>query len=134
MLPDASQYYEWEGTGGPTVIRVLDPLLLAEQKDLFYGLVDRLANAPEPRQVALNLANLHVIRSTMIGVLINFQRKLKDAGGSVKLCCIDPDVLNVFNLTRMDQIFDIRKSERDAIDAFQGRSRGGWISRIFGRH
>src|SRR5262245_21781621 len=131
MSHDPSQWYQVGETEGVSTVTVHDPQLLLEGKETFYHLADRPAGAAGPHHVVLNLQNLRHFQSAMLAVLINFQKRVRESGGDVKVCCIDPDVYKVFLLTKMDQIFDIRKTEQEAVAAC--RSKGpSWISKIFG--
>ncbi|HEV3122339.1 MAG TPA: STAS domain-containing protein [Isosphaeraceae bacterium] len=38
--------------------------------------------------------------------------------GKLKLCCIHPDLLEVFRITRLDQVFEIFDEEQEALDKF----------------
>jgi anti-sigma B factor antagonist len=38
--------------------------------------------------------------------------------GKLKLCCIHPDLLEVFRITRLDQVFEIYSDEQAALDKF----------------
>jgi anti-sigma B factor antagonist len=131
MLQDPSQAYQVGESDGVSVLTIADPELLLDGKEIFYEVAGRLATAHEGGRVVLNLQNLHHFQSAMLGVLINAQKRVRDAGGSVKVCCLDPEVYKVFLLTKMDQIFDIRKTEHDAVAAFQHKG-PSWISKIFG--
>jgi anti-sigma B factor antagonist len=38
--------------------------------------------------------------------------------GKLKLCCIHPDLLEVFRITRLDQVFEIHADEQAALQKF----------------
>lgn len=48
------------------------------------------------------------IDSTGLGVLITIYKKCEEVQGSFKLLSIAPQVMKVFQLTRLDKVFDIR--------------------------
>ena len=127
-----SAYYRSAQTDGVTIITILDPEFLCDEREQLYSLADSLGSDAEPKDVVLNLENVRVFKSIMLGVMINFQKRLKDKGKALKLCCVDPDVLRVFKLTKMDQIFDIQPSEHVAIKSTQGKSGGAWFSKVLG--
>ena len=127
-----SSYYRSAQTDEVTIVTILDPELLCDERERFYGLADNLGSNGASKGVVLNLENLRSFKSMMLGVLINFQKRLKDQGKGLKLCSVDADVLRVFELTKMNQIFDIQPTENAAIKSIQGKPAGTWISKIFG--
>ena len=131
-MPPDSTLYQAAQTDGVSIITVLDPELLKDAKETFYGLAERLGSDATSQGVVLNLTNVRVFQSTMLGVMINFQKRLKEHDKGLRLCSLDPQVLRVFQLTKMDQIFDIQATEQAAIRSIQGKSGSGWLSKILG--
>ena|SRR5437588_106168 len=131
MTRDLAQYVGISDADGTTLIKILDPLVLSDDKAALYSLAEGAGGASLSSQVVLNLENVRALQSVMIATLINFQKKVREQGGSLKICCIDPHVMRLFELTRMDQILDLRKDIPDAIQSF-GSSSSGWMSRLFG--
>jgi anti-sigma B factor antagonist len=127
-----SSHYRTSQTDGVTIITILDPELLCDEREKLYALADSLGSDTESKAVVLNLENVRAFKSIMLGVMINFQKRLKDQGKALKLCCVDPDVLRVFKLTKMDQIFDIQPNEQVAVASTQGKSGGTWFSKVLG--
>jgi anti-anti-sigma regulatory factor len=54
----------------------------------------------------------------MLGKLLMVKRRMESKGGKLKLCNLDPEVLEAFRSTNLDHILDIRDSELDALKAF----------------
>lgn len=127
-----STLYQTAKTEGYAIVTVLDPELLKGEKDSFYGLADSLSSDDSTLGVILNLSQVHVFQSTMLGVMINFQKRLRERDKSLRLCAVDAHVLRVFELTKMDQIFDIQPTEQAAIQSLQGKSGSGWLSKLRG--
>jgi anti-anti-sigma factor len=130
MTHDAAQFIGMTNSDGTSIVKILDPQVLADEKAALYALADGSAGTHLSSQVVLNLENVHSLKSVMIATLITFQKKIRERGGSLKICCIDPEVMRLFELTRMDQILDLRGDERDAVQSFE--SSGGWMGRLFG--
>jgi anti-sigma B factor antagonist len=139
MSQDSPQPYQVDQVEGVTVVKVVGNQIAPDTKDALYAVAEGSTGTARPRQVVLNMANVRILNSAAIGILINFQRKVRDAGGTLEICAIDPYVLDLFRLTKMDQVLDIHGTQQDAIDAFHGKARpsssGGkrsWFARIFG--
>ncbi|MBX3724032.1 MAG: STAS domain-containing protein, partial [Turneriella sp.] len=70
-------------------------------------------------RIVLNLQDVPFIDSTGIGMVLLFQKNLKDAGGGLKLVKLTPSVEQVFRLTRLIQIVEIFDSDEAAIASFR---------------
>ncbi len=59
------------------------------------------------------------LSSAVLGKLIALHKSLRANKGSLKLCSIAPPVHEVFEITRLDKVFDIHKTETEALDSFR---------------
>ena len=50
--------------------------------------------------------------------LISLQKKVTLKGGKLKLAGIRDSIMEVFHITKLDEVFDIYKTEGAAVDAF----------------
>lgn len=72
-------------------------------KEKIYELIDN-----GEKRFLLNFKNCTFIDSTGLGVLVGIHKKCTEIGGSLVLSSIvDPKVLKIFKLTRLDRIFNI---------------------------
>lgn len=55
----------------------------------------------------LNFSKCNFIDSTGLGVLVSTYKKCKNVNGSLKLYSINEQVMRVFNMTRLDKVFEI---------------------------
>ena len=139
MTQRSEGYFRQELIDGVMTVVILDSEIIPESKEELFAIADRLSESGATKWVVLNLANVQTIRSAAIGILIHFQKRVRDAGGTLKICRVHPDILRIFELTRTDQVFDIEERQRDAIEVFHGRSRPrrdgqrSWFSRLIGK-
>jgi anti-anti-sigma factor len=84
--------------------------------------------AAAERKLLLNFDRVTFMSSAMIGQIMKLYKKAKADGIALKLCCIDPTIMEVFKITRLDKLLDIRKTEADAIAAF-GPPRKSWLGK-----
>jgi anti-anti-sigma factor len=131
MEQDPAPHFDLRRTDGVAVLTVHGDEIFPEARAPLLEAADGLAGAPEPRQLVLNLENLRRIDSVTIAVLVTFQKRVREAGWSLKVCAADPHVLGVFRVTRLDGMMELHESLRHAVDAYLGRG-GSWASRIFG--
>ena len=110
---------EVEDIGEVTVVNFIDRKILDEQniqkigEDLF-SLVDELGR----RKILLNFGNVEYLSSAALGKLITLNNKVSKAGGKLILCNIDPQIYEVFEITRLNKLFTIQKDEQSGLQAF----------------
>lgn len=70
------------------------------------------------RSVVLNFTHVEFLSSAALGKLLTLDRRVKACKGQLKLCCIRPEILEVFHITKLNKVFDIRPDEPSAVAAF----------------
>jgi anti-sigma B factor antagonist len=70
------------------------------------------------RKLLLNFGNVEFLSSAALGKLITLNKKLLAAKGRLILCNIDPQIHEVFEITKLDKFFNIQKEEQTALQAF----------------
>ena len=110
---------EVEDIGDVTVINFVDRKILDEQNiqvigEQLFGLVDQEGK----RKLLLNFGNVEYLSSAALGKLITLNKKLQGAGGRLILCNIDPQIYEVFEITKLDKFFNIQKEEQAALQSF----------------
>jgi anti-sigma B factor antagonist len=68
--------------------------------------------------LVLDLSRLRFVDSAGLGALISCLRKLNARRGDLKLAGMSTAVRGVFELVRMDRVFDILPTSEDAVRAF----------------
>jgi anti-sigma B factor antagonist len=69
----------------------------------------RLAREDCAAHLCLDLKGIEYITSSMLETLIQMHRKLKDGGGRLILRNLQPQVRDVFEVTKLDELFEIHK-------------------------
>src|SRR5215813_13012952 len=110
---------EVEDIGEVTVVNFTDRKILDEQNiqiigEQLFSLVDEDGR----RKILLNFGNVEYLSSAALGKLITLNKKLQTAGGKLILCNIDPQIHEVFEITKLDKFFKIMKEEQAALQAF----------------
>ena len=70
-------------------------------------------------KILLNFDNVEFMSSAALNKLISLNNKVKAANGRLKLCSLRAEIKEVFTITKLDRVFDLRKTELDAISAFK---------------
>lgn len=110
---------EVEDIGDVCVVNFVDRKIIDEQNIQAIGeelnsLVDDFGR----RKVLLNFANVSYLSSAALAKLITLNKKLLQVGGKLILCNIDPQIYEVFEITRLNKVFNIQSEEQTALQAF----------------
>ena len=69
------------------------------------------------RKIIIDLTDCEFIDSTFLGSMVIALKKIKSLGGSLRLVGAQPDVMHMFQLTRVGGIFEIYETKEDALDS-----------------
>lgn len=94
--------------------KIIEDLGIQELGQELFTLVE----AENRKKLVLNFSSVDFLSSAALGKLITLEKKLKNRDGTLKLCCIRPEIYEVFAITRLNRLFDIKQEEADAIAAF----------------
>jgi anti-sigma B factor antagonist len=105
--------------GGVTVIRFVDRKILDEANIQELGReLFALVEEDNRKSLLLNFVNVEFLSSAALGKLITLDKKVKAHGGKLKLCNIRPEIYEVFAITKLNKLFDIREDEAAGLDSF----------------
>lgn len=115
--PKARTMTRYEGRAA--VVDCLDTKLNEELAIQAWG--DELTNVlealPPTDRLIVNFQNVQFMSSSALRVLITLNTKTKVAKIALFLCSINPNIMEVFKITRLDTIFKIRPTEVEAINS-----------------
>ena len=74
--------------------------------------------APLIAAVLLNFTNVDFLSSAALGKLITLDKKVKADSGKLKLSNIRPEIYDVFAITKLNRLLDIKDDEAAALAAF----------------
>lgn len=66
-------------------------------------------------RIVVDLEDVDFIDSTGLGVLIGARKRVRAHDGDVKLICTEARIVKVFEITGLDQVFQIHASLADAV-------------------
>jgi anti-anti-sigma factor len=70
-------------------------------------------------KLLLNFSAVEFLSSAALGKLITLDKKVKAHGGKLKLSNIRTEIYEVFAITKLNRLFDIKEDEADALAAFR---------------
>ena len=94
--------------------RIIDNLHIQELGQELFQLVETEGR----KKLLLDFTSVDFLGSAALGKLITLDKKVKQHKGVLKLAAIQPEILEVFRITKLDRLFDIRDEEADALAAF----------------
>ena len=105
--------------GDVTVVRFRDQKILDDLNIQELGReLSQLVEVEGRARLLLNFSAVEFLSSAALGKLITLDKKVKAADGTLKLCHIQPEIYEVFAITRLNRLFDIKENEADALAAF----------------
>jgi anti-anti-sigma factor len=101
---------------GVTVLTFLPGLMVGSEssgkaEEVFSALGDSV-------RVVVNFSRLRLASSLFLGMMVALRRKVKAAGGNVKVCQLAPVVESSFRATQLHNLFEIYADEQEAVNSF----------------
>lgn len=84
-------------------------------QDYFMKHLNTLYDSKGAQTVLLDLEKVSYLNSAGLGMLIDTFRKFRDRGGQLILCGLIPDILRLFEATRLDRFIKIYPSVEEAL-------------------
>lgn len=78
---------------------------------------DKLIQAKSSK-VLINLQKVEYIDSSGLATLVEILKNMKGFGGKLKLCSLSNKVKSLFEITKLEKLFDIADTEEEALSAF----------------
>ncbi|PLX89915.1 MAG: anti-anti-sigma factor [Desulfuromonas sp.] len=68
--------------------------------------------------LVIDLSAVRFVDSSGLGALVSGFKNASSRDGSLKLCCLQPQVRSMFELTRLHRVFEIYSSADEALESF----------------
>ncbi len=105
--------------GDVTVVRFRDHKIVEDINIQQLGQeMFQLVEVDNRDKLLLNFSSVDFLSSAALGKLITLDKKMKAHGGTLKLSNIRPEIYEVFAITKLNRLFDIKDDEADALAAF----------------
>jgi len=69
-------------------------------------------------KLLINFERLDYVSSAGLRLLLATAKKLKASSGDLRLCCLNPTVQEVFDISGFTSILTVLPTEQEALDAF----------------
>src|SRR6195256_1223102 len=98
--------------GDVSVVRFVDRKILDEANIQEVGQEwFQVVEAGNRKKLLLNFATVEFLSSAALGKLITLDKKVKARDGHLKLSNIRPEIYEVFAITKLNKLFDIKDDE-----------------------
>ena len=91
--------------------RILEENDIQTLADSIMPLVEQNAG----KKLIIDFSSVEFFSSSVLGLLIRISKKVYEGDGALRLCCIEPKIMKVFKITRLDKVFDIYATQEMAI-------------------
>lgn len=102
--------------GGVVVVAVDGQLIVGNRQELKQQVIDALDGGA--RKFVVDFTHTGYIDSSGLGVLVSLSKKIREAGGDLRLSGLNEDLQTLFELTKLDTLFAITRTTQEALAAF----------------
>lgn len=103
-------------SGPISIVNFADSKIIDDQEiqELGRELYDLVERDSRPK-IILNFSHVEFLSSAALGKLIGFEKRAKQHGAELVLTNIRPEIYEVFAITKLTKLFDIKDDEADAL-------------------
>src|SRR3954468_19823529 len=119
VMPDTSQRLNVSDHKDVKVIDFVDSKILDEANITEIGQnLTVLVAAKDRPKLLLDFANVDHLSSAALGMLINVNNKVKQQNGQLRLANIKPQIMEVFEITKLNKLFKILATRAEALASY----------------
>ena len=102
--------------GGVMVVQVDGQLIVGNRQELKQLVQEALDH--NERKFLVDFSKAGYIDSSGLGALVSISKKVREQGGELRLSGLNEDLRSLFELTKLDTLFSISDSTKQALAAF----------------
>ncbi|MEK6612929.1 MAG: STAS domain-containing protein [Gemmatimonadota bacterium] len=99
-----------------TILEVEGTLIVGNRQELKQKVLEELEAGT--RKVLVDFEHTTYIDSSGLGVLVSLAKKIRELGGDLRLANLNDDLQTLFELTKLDTLFQISESRERALESF----------------
>lgn len=106
--------------GDVTQVEFIDRNILDEANIQLIGeeITSIIDGGPKPR-LLISFTNVDHLSSAALGTLITVNNRVRHASGQLRLSDIDPQIYEVFVITKLNKLFEIHETAAEALKSFK---------------
>ena len=102
--------------GDVVVIEVAGQLIVGNRQELNQKVLDEAEGGA--RKILVDFAGAGYIDSSGLGVLVSLAKRMRELGGDLRLANLNDDLQTLFELTKLDSLFQIADTRERALESF----------------
>ncbi len=102
--------------GDVVVIEIEGQLIVSNRQELKQRVLDEAEGGA--RKIVVDFARTGYIDSAGLGVLVSLAKRLRELGGDIRLANLNDDLQTLFELTKLDTLFQISDTRERALESF----------------
>lgn len=102
--------------GDIIIIDVDGQLIVGNRQELKQRVLDEAEGGA--RRILIDFAKTAYIDSSGLGVLVSLAKRLRELGGDLRLANLNDDLQTLFELTKLDSLFQIADTRERALESF----------------
>ena len=108
--------FEVTKQGDVTILDVEGQLIVGNRQELKQKVLEELESGE--RKFLIDFERTGYIDSSGLGVLVSLSKKIREQGGELRLANLNEDLRTLFELTKLDTLFQISSSRDEALSSF----------------
>ena len=108
--------YSMGSEGDVTVVEVEGELVVGNRQAFKDAVLESLERGD--RKFLIDFDDAAYVDSSGLGVLVSLSKKIREEGGDLRICGLNEDLRTLFELTKLDTLFDIAEDRGTALDDF----------------
>jgi anti-sigma B factor antagonist len=96
------------------VVHMKGSLTAATAQDFFSKIVSFLEEGET--NLIMQMSSVDFVDSTGLGTIVRLAKRVREAKGQLRLSAPQPKILEMFELTRLDKILPIFKTQEEALE------------------
>lgn len=99
--------------GDVCIVDVEGQLIVGNRQELKQKVLDEIERGE--RKFLVDFSQTGYIDSSGLGVLVSLSKKIREAGGELRLANLNDDLKTLFELTKLDTLFHIAGTRDEAL-------------------
>ena len=102
--------------GDVVTVAVEGQLIVGNRQELKQRVLDELEKGG--KKFLIDFSQTGYIDSSGLGVLVSLSKKIREQGGELRLADLNEDLRTLFELTKLDTLFQIAETRDKALESF----------------
>ena len=102
--------------GDVSIVEIDGQLIVGNRQELKQKMLEALDGGA--RKLVVDFTKTGYIDSSGLGVLVSLSKKIREQGGELRLAALNEDLRTLFELTKLDTLFQIAGTREQALASF----------------